>query len=180
MYQLLQTVVFDCCHSSSALRGGKPMAPPRDIDSQPITRSGPELDYRVPDHLDEDIWGGTRAMTILPNLKHTGSSSYVFFSACKSSELAREKSRQGCFTQALLKLLEELGPNVISCSQIMSRLDKKIEGLVVFSNMARNCESWLTEKCIHSGKALNAKDCIRRRELCSKVTWRHTQRASSK
>ncbi|KJA29203.1 hypothetical protein HYPSUDRAFT_61236 [Hypholoma sublateritium FD-334 SS-4] len=120
------TVVFDCCHSASALRG----APAYDPDSETITRAGPELQYAIPNDLDEDIWGGTRAMTTHRKLKNTGSNPYVFFSACKSNELAREISRQGCFTGALLALLKDLGPGVTSesCSQVIKRLQEKIDG----------------------------------------------------
>ena len=102
-----------------------------DPDSQEIARACPELNHRVPDDLDEEIWGGKRSLSTVPiALKDTGSSSYVLFSACKSSETAKEVSSQGYFTKALLKLLNNLGPNEILCSQIAERLQKEIEGLV--------------------------------------------------
>lgn len=102
-----------------------------DPDSQEIARAGPELNHHVPDDLDEEIWGGKRSLSAVPiALKDTGSSSYVLFSACKSSETAKEISSQGYFTKALLKLLNNLGPNEILCSQIAERLQKEIEGLV--------------------------------------------------
>lgn len=104
------------------------LASTQNPDSGPITRSGPELAYRVPDELDHDIWGGMRGARVLYTLKHTGTNPYVFFSACKSDELAKEQSKRGCFTRALLELLEHLGPNVISCSEIITRLQKKING----------------------------------------------------
>lgn len=72
-------------------------------------------------------------MTTHLKLKNTGSNPYVFFSACKSNELAKEKARQGCFTRALLALLKDLGPAVISesCSQVIKSLQEKIEGSVI-------------------------------------------------
>ena len=118
---VLQTVVFDCCHSASAVRSAST------YDSETITRTGPELQYTIPDDLDEAIWGGTRALMTLPKLKNTGSNPYVFFSACKSNELAKEKSGRGCFTRALLAHLEDLGSGVASefCSQLIIRLREK-------------------------------------------------------
>ncbi len=130
---VLQTVVFDCCHSASALRGA------RDPNPQILTRSGPELMYHLPDDLDRDIWDSdpgsrtslSRGLTTLSPLKHFGSTSYVFFAACSSSELAREKDDRGCFTSALIALLKKLGHSSFSCSQLITHLPK-IEGSVSF------------------------------------------------
>jgi hypothetical protein len=98
-------------------------------DSQTITRAGPELDYHIPDELDEKIWGATSGTAMGPCLRYFGgAASYVFFSACASFELAKEKDGRGCFTSALLTLLQETaGSHTLSCSQILSRL-QKIDG----------------------------------------------------
>ena len=69
-------------------------------------------------------------MGVLNSLKHTGTAPYVFFSAYKSNELAKEQSKRGCFTSALLDLLEQMGPNVITCSEIIARLQKTVNGRV--------------------------------------------------
>ncbi|KJA22663.1 hypothetical protein HYPSUDRAFT_645955 [Hypholoma sublateritium FD-334 SS-4] len=124
------TLVFDCCHSASIVRGKSTLTASDDPNSREITRAGPELtDWHVPDDLDEEIWGGKRALSTIPTaLKDTGSSSYVLFSACKSDEFAKERWGQGYFTNALLKLLNNLGPNKILCSQIIERLEKEIQG----------------------------------------------------
>ncbi|KAF9476893.1 hypothetical protein BDN70DRAFT_838545 [Pholiota conissans] len=119
------TVIFDCCHSASALRGGLSTA---SNQSHTITRAGPELKFHLPDALDQEIWGAatyaTRGMTTFPRLRHLGAASYVFFSACASYELAREEEGRGCFSSALLVLLKELGSHTLSCSQIITRLNK--------------------------------------------------------
>ncbi len=96
-----------------------------------ITRAGPELKYAIPDDVDEAIWGGARAITTNIQLKNTGSNPYVFFSACKSDEFAREKFQKGCFTQALLSLLRDLGSGIMSetCFQVIKRLQGTIEGV---------------------------------------------------
>lgn len=64
-----------------------------------------------------------------PTLKHLGTSSYVFLAACTSSQMAKEKSSRGCFTQALLAYLKTQGPKGIKvpCSQVMNGL-QKIDG----------------------------------------------------
>lgn len=127
---LLQTIVFDCCHAASALRGSP--------DSQTIIRSGPKLTYHMPDELDRDIWdvtsASTRALTTYnTSLKHYGTTSYVFFSACASFETAREVLNQGgCFTKALLDLLKEHGSNTLTCTEIVERLPT-ITGSVSFT-----------------------------------------------
>ena len=99
-------------------------------DSEEIARAGPELDgWHVPDDLDREIWGGTRSLAPVPiALKDTGSSSYVLFSACKSTETAKEVLRRGYFSKALLDLLHSLGTDRILCSQIIERLQKEIRG----------------------------------------------------
>ena len=124
-----QTLVFDCCHSASIARGHP--------GSQEIVRAFPGLDdWRVPDDLDKEIWQPDETLavntrgspTVPPALRNTGTSSYVLFSACKSSETAKEASKRGYFTKALIDLLTGLGPNPdkIMCSQIISRLQKEI------------------------------------------------------
>ncbi len=95
--------------------------------------------YHLPDDLDRDIWDSdpgsrtslSRGLTTLSPLKHFGSTSYVFFAACSSSELAREKDDRGCFTSALIALLKKLGHSSFSCSQLITHLPK-IEGSVSF------------------------------------------------
>ncbi|KJA22671.1 hypothetical protein HYPSUDRAFT_40758 [Hypholoma sublateritium FD-334 SS-4] len=44
------------------------------------------------------------------------------------NQCARTRYNRGYFTQALLKLLNTLGPNHIMCSQIIDRLQKEIKG----------------------------------------------------
>lgn len=130
----LQTVIFDCCHSASALRGS------RNPNAGALTRSGPDLMYHLPDELDRDIWNSdpgprtslSRGLTTPSPLKHFGSTSYVFFAACSSSELAREMDDRGCFTSALITLLKKLGHSSFSCSQLITHLPK-IEGSVALS-----------------------------------------------
>lgn len=116
-----QTVIFDCCHSASSLRGPRLTPPPvsDDAGSSPITRGGPALKYNIPDDLDEAIW--TRK-TDLPRLRHSGATSYVFFAACDSTESAKEVGGQGYFTSALLALLTKEGTDMLPCSQIILRL----------------------------------------------------------
>ena len=125
----MQTLAFDCCHSASITRGRPTAAFSRDPDLQEIIRAVPELYYRVPDDLDEEIWGAKRALTVSPALKDTGSGAYVLFSACKSTEFAIERRDGGIFTNALLNVLNNFGPNEILCSQIIERL-QIIQGLV--------------------------------------------------
>lgn len=114
------------------------MAPSYDPDSEELTRAGPELTYRVPDDLDEDIWGGMRALSTIPTLKNTGSNSYVLFSACRSTELAKETRKRGFFSEALLKILNDLGPSAMSCSEIAHRLEKRVKESVVSINLSAN------------------------------------------
>ncbi|KAF8970570.1 caspase domain-containing protein [Flammula alnicola] len=113
------TVVFDCCHSASSLRGSNAIA-------APVVRSIGSLDYTVSDDLDKDIWcsPGTRTSSVPPRLVHVGLRSYVFLSACSSSESAKEFNGQGCFSSALLKLLRDVGPHNIKYSEIIPRLEK--------------------------------------------------------
>ncbi|KJA21668.1 hypothetical protein HYPSUDRAFT_41803 [Hypholoma sublateritium FD-334 SS-4] len=117
------TLAFDCCHSASAVRGE-----PADPDSEEIARTGPATKYQIPDDLDEDIWGGARALSIIPSLKNTGSSSYVLFAACDSTQTAVERRGRGVFSKALLKILDDLGPSAIPCAEIANRLATQIPG----------------------------------------------------
>jgi hypothetical protein len=162
-----QTVIFDSCHSASALRG--PVSKPvlDDKNSQPIARTGPALNYRIPDDLDVDIWGGKRALSVLPQLRHVGSASYVFLSACSSSELAKEDNGRGYFTSALLKLLKEVGSRTLPCSQIITCIGKIPE--YVFFQMFIS----LNANEIASAKVLNAKDSTQL-DLFFMVSRRHT------
>lgn len=109
------------------------------LDSQEIVRAIPPLqNWHVPNDLDREIWESDetlhvvnikRSLIVPIALENTGTSSYVLFSACKSNETAKEASKQGHFTKALLDLLTDLGPNNLdnmSCSQIIDHLRKRI------------------------------------------------------
>ncbi|KAF9476892.1 hypothetical protein BDN70DRAFT_922963 [Pholiota conissans] len=136
------TIIFDCCHSASALRGG--YCSSASPNSQSLIRGGPELNFHIPDELDENIWGGTRSLTVPPRLRHSGAASYVFFSACASFELAKEEKGQGCFTSALLNLLQAIDSNTLRCSQIIQRLDK-------IPGQNPQCDGLHTERTIFHG-----------------------------
>ncbi|KAF8200311.1 caspase domain-containing protein [Pholiota molesta] len=148
------TVIFDSCHSASALRGpvSKPVSD--DENSQPIARTGPELNYRIPDDLDVDIWGGKRALSVLPRLRHVGSASYVFFSACSSSELAKEDNGRGYFTSALLKLLKEVGSRTLPCSQIITRIGR-IHDQILNAKDCTQLDLFFMVSCRHTGTIYN-------------------------
>lgn len=57
--------------------------------------------------------------------KYYGATSYVYFSACASSEFAAEDvNKGGRFTSALLELLKSHDPNTLTCSEVIARLPK--------------------------------------------------------
>ena len=108
IYQLTtwQTVILDCCLSGS---GGRNLLDPtlkaRDIDVE-----------NVPSNLDQDIWnvfesssGSERGTEVHSGFARKGLKSHVLLAACRSQELAYERTSRGAFTVALLKTLTDIG-----------------------------------------------------------------------
>jgi hypothetical protein len=112
-----QTVIFDCCHSSSSTR---------------IKSHGRSERYVHPSMLplltadiDADIlpkYGDTRNLAVAKGFAHQELRSHVLLAACGSEELAYETEGVGDFTAALLKTLKQYGADRTTYKGCMYRL----------------------------------------------------------
>lgn len=89
-----------------------------------------ELDLVIPDDLDRDIWRG-RADEIPAGFSHHGLRSHVLLAACRETEIAYERDRQGQFTSALLRTLKGWDTS-LTYAQILERIRlDKYEAILV-------------------------------------------------
>ena len=69
----------------------------------------------VPSNLDKDIWESSESMglgrgtEVHSGFARKGLRSHVLLAACRSQELAYERTSRGLFTVALLKTLMDIG-----------------------------------------------------------------------
>ena len=178
-YQLTtrQTVILDCCHSSSGTRVFEqkvqvldPAYRARTIDEGEGTIDERErtIDEReIPPDLDRDIWGvfkpeSGRASEFHYGFARKGLRSHVLVAACHSRGLAYERtdSLRGVFTMALLETLEKTGIDNLTYATLLSEMGPLSSGYV-----QAQAESFNTKK-----KAANVHS-IRQSPQCEGLSW---------
>ncbi|KIJ55443.1 hypothetical protein M422DRAFT_774468 [Sphaerobolus stellatus SS14] len=112
------TVIFDCCHSGSGTRGHV-----GEDDSSSLIRSV-DIDVQVPLDLDQLLWSdqNARGGAFSRYSSARGVKSHILLSACGRKESARENGGRGCFTKALLALLEDVGPESLTYTSVLERM----------------------------------------------------------
>ena len=119
IYQLTtrQTVILDCCHSGSGTR-------------DPTFRARAIKVGNIPSNLDQDIWTRShgvfecseRGTEVDSGFARKGLRSHVLLAACRSQELAYERTDRGLFTVALLKTLMDIGIDKLTYATLFDRM----------------------------------------------------------
>ncbi|KAF8548558.1 hypothetical protein OG21DRAFT_1422872 [Imleria badia] len=107
------SVIFDCCHSASGTRG--------DSDNDGYVPRTVQLDYTIPEDLDQDIWGD-RAGKIHPKFAYHGLRSHVLLAACGEKERAFEHEGRGQFTTAILETLKNRAIDDITYTEVLEHI----------------------------------------------------------
>ena len=112
-----QTIIFDCCHSSSGTRKDR-------IHPARLSRAV-DVPCNIPVDIDQEIWHGSdnyRGMTTAPGFLQSGLTSHVLLAACGAKECAMEEMGRGAFTKALLEVLTTIGADKITYSDLLGRI----------------------------------------------------------
>jgi hypothetical protein len=108
---MLQTVIFDSCHSGSSTRDSTDLGGEiRSIDLP--------FEYRV---RCEDPYS-SRAIGVAKRFDNAGLSSHVLLAAASSSYSACEHQGRGVFTKALLDLLRRVPLGSLTYLEVMNQL----------------------------------------------------------
>lgn len=103
---LLQTVIFDCCHSASMDRDEEAdESTSRYLsDPPPVTAEANIIPATIVEALDDDP---TRGVSLAPGFGSPSATSHVLLAACGRDGRAYEnhEAKHGYFTDALLKFL---------------------------------------------------------------------------
>jgi len=110
---LIQTVIFDCCHSASGARG------------EELIRAE-AFHGSLPDGVDTAYFKMLHE-TVPPTFPNQHLFSHVLLAACGADEFAAEVHNKGKFTTTLLDALDEPGVDELTYAQFMNRL-KPIPG----------------------------------------------------
>ncbi len=99
-----QTLILDCCHAAGINRGvvTDPMIRSRALNSQPLSPT-----------CDKDIYSHASQIRLFQKDESGFSDSYgshVLLAACRRTETAWEKDKNGIFTTALLSSLRSFDP----------------------------------------------------------------------
>jgi hypothetical protein len=111
---MLQTVIFDCCHSASGTRTDK-------INPNQSVR-GISIKVPMPSGVDAGILGLDRGSHVRPGFLHTGLRSHVLLAACGAKEQAKEVEGRGIFTKALLQVLSSVSADTITYTDLLQRI----------------------------------------------------------
>ena len=117
-----QTVILDCCHSSSLTRNKNQKVLDPSYKARAIDIGG-----KVPPDLDKEIWSvfessDERASNFqLESGFVRGLRSHLLLAACHSRHLAYERMGRGVFTVALLKILMDIGINKLTYASLFDR-----------------------------------------------------------
>lgn len=81
---------------------------------------------KIPSSLDQDIWNdfgssGTRVYSDFARNRNV-LQSHVLLAACRSEELAFERTNGGLFTNALLKTLKDTGIDKLTYASLLNKM----------------------------------------------------------
>jgi hypothetical protein len=116
---VIQTVIFDCCHSGSLTRNDE--VSKSNTNRRVRGFKYPKNQKLAPD-TDRDIRAKQRGAKIVPGFLNSGLASHVLLAGCSAKESSLEEDGRGNFTKALIDTLLNIGADKLTYTGLIQRL----------------------------------------------------------